>query len=137
MPQTLRSQLLQPVQLLIRDLHQLKMTGNQLAETINKQIAYYKLLSGQTKERAYLKCGEIWKFKYRDTVIQESFLLMLFHSAFHHGPSSSGRSLMQSIEDSHQPLQASPCSPPVLHENAAPDPPVSTADSGKDHDWLF
>ena len=43
----------------------------------------------------------------------------------------------QSIEDSHQPLQASPCSHPVLHENAAPDPPVSTADSGKDHDWLF
>lgn len=94
MPQTLRSQLLQPVQLLIRDLHQLKMTGNELAETINKQIAYYKLLSGQTKERADLKRGEIWKFKYRDTVIQESFLLMLFRSAFHHGPSSSGRSLM-------------------------------------------
>ena len=93
MPQTFRSQLFQLFQVLVREFCQLKMTGNQckLAETINKSIACYKLLSDQTKERADLKRGEIQKFKCGDTAIQESFFLMIFCSAFHHGPSSSER----------------------------------------------
>lgn len=62
------------------------MTGNELAETINKQIAYYKLLSGQTKERADLKRGEIWKFKYEygDSGILPSNVFVLLSIMGHH-----------------------------------------------------